>query len=55
MLHFWKNSGVTRRVVASSATALAPFSQNSIEMAIAIWVSPRATHTIEATLLIDLQ
>src|SRR5215213_1971624 len=29
MLHFRKNSGVTRFVVASSATCFAPFSQNS--------------------------
>jgi hypothetical protein len=28
-LHFAKNSGVTRFVVASSATCFAPFSQNS--------------------------
>ena len=48
-----KNSGVTRRLVASSATALAPFSQNSAILRPPCVLGPRATGTVEAMALVE--
>ena len=54
MFHFAKNPGPARRVVASSATALAPFSQNSSAARSSSGSGHRATRTIESVFLIYL-
>ena len=53
MLLAAKNSGVARAVVASSATALAPFSQNSAVCRCPNSGSGQAAHAVEAVDLIQ--
>ncbi len=55
MLWRAKNSGVARSVVASSATALAPFSQNSaVRRCPGSRIRPGTAHAVEAVDLIEL-